>query len=98
MKNEENSCERLDGGGNVHGVVCNDEISDMKNELKQTANRHAIKLVRKLREVMTLPEIAEDSIRKELEYATLDGYRETMKYINRNGDKHGTTDGRFTSH
>jgi len=52
----------------------------MKNELKQSANRHARKLIQKLEEVVDLPKLAHDSIRQELEYGTMDGYRITMKH------------------
>jgi len=51
----------------------------MKNELKQSANRHARKLIKKLA-VLGLPDLAHDSIRQELEYATMDGYRITMRH------------------
>ncbi len=52
----------------------------MKEELKQSANRHARKLTDKLMQVVDLPDVAKDSIRQEMEYATMDGYRITMKY------------------
>jgi len=52
----------------------------MKDELKYSANRHARKLIKKLSAVLDLPDLAHDSIRQELEYATLDGYRITMKH------------------
>lgn len=57
----------------------------MKTELKQSANRHARKLIQKLSQVLDLPDMAQDSIRQECEYATMDGYRITMKH-NRKGD------------
>lgn len=63
------------------------ELSEtpMKIELKQSGNRHSRKLIQKLLEIVDLPAVAQDSIRQELEYATMDGYRITMKY-NRNGE------------
>jgi hypothetical protein len=59
------------------------ELSEMpmKDELKHSANRHARRLIKKLSSVMDLPEIALDSIYKELEYSTMDGYRITMRNI-----------------
>lgn len=58
------------------------ELSEtpMKAELKQSGNRHARKLIKKLSEIIDLPAVAQDSIRQELEYATMDGYRITMKH------------------
>ena len=56
----------------------------MKDELKQSANRHSNRLLAKIKDVMTVPDIVEDSIRREIEYATMDGYRITAK--NRNGE------------
>jgi hypothetical protein len=53
----------------------------MKDKLKYSANRHARSLIKKLSSVMDLPEIAFDSIHKELEYGTMDGYRITMRHI-----------------
>jgi hypothetical protein len=52
----------------------------LKEELKQSANRHARKLTDKLLQVVALPDVAKDSIRQEMEYATMDGYRITMKH------------------
>ena len=52
-----------------------------KEELKQSGNRHARKLIAKLSEVIELPAMAQDSIRQECEYATMDGYRITMKSL-----------------
>ena len=54
----------------------------MKDELKYSANRHARRLIKKLSSVMDLPELAVDSIHKELEYGTMDGYRITMRNLN----------------
>jgi hypothetical protein len=56
----------------------------MKVELKQSSNRHSERLLADLREIMDIPKIAVDRIRREVEYATMDGYRITMK--SRNGD------------
>ena len=56
----------------------------MKDELKQSANRHANRLIAKLKDVISVPEIVEDSIRREIEYATMDGYRITAAH--RNGE------------
>ena len=60
----------------------NNELSEMpmKNELKNSAKRHARTLIRKLEGVVDLPEVAYDSIRQELEYGTLDGMRITLKH------------------
>jgi len=53
----------------------------MKAELKQSGNRHARRLIKKLSEGgYNLPELVHDSIRQEFEYATLDGFRITMKH------------------
>lgn len=56
----------------------------LKQELKSIAYRHSKKLLDKINPVIRLPDIVCESIQREIEYATLDGYRETMKYI-RNG-------------
>jgi len=58
------------------------ELSEMpmKDELKISGNRHARRLIAKLDEILDLPQVAYDSIRKELEYATMDGYRITMRH------------------
>ena len=66
-----------DDSGMVSG-----ELSEtpMKTELKLSGNRHARKLIKKLSEIIDLPFVAQDSIRQECEYATMDGYRLTMKY------------------
>lgn len=61
----------------------------MKDELKQSGHRHATKLIAKISEVITVPELVQDAIRKEMEYATLDGYRITMRH-NRNGGRNDT--------
>jgi hypothetical protein len=58
----------------------------MKQELKQSAVRHSERLLGKLGEVMDVPLIAQDAIRREIEYATMDGYRITARNQNRNGD------------
>jgi len=63
--------------------INSDDMSEtpLKIELKQSGNRHARKLIKKLLTVIDLPELAHDSIRQEFEYATLDGYRLTMKHL-----------------
>jgi len=38
--------------------------------------------MKKLEQIMDLPDPAKDSIYKELEYASLDGYRITMRILN----------------
>jgi len=63
----------------------------MKDELKQSASRHALRLIDKIAAVIDVPEIVADSIKREMEYATMDGYRITMRNSNRNGDSNGTT-------
>lgn len=57
----------------------------MKDQLKQSAIRHAERLIGKMSEVIQVPEVIQDAIRKEVEYATMDGYRITMRHTNRNG-------------
>ena len=59
----------------------------MKDELKQSALRHSDRVISKITEVMQIPEIVSDSIRREMEYATMDGYRITMRNLNRNGEQ-----------
>ncbi len=58
----------------------------MESELKNSAKRHAHRLITKIKEVIDVPGVVQDSIRREMEYATKDGYRITMQNINRNGD------------
>ena len=58
----------------------------MKHELKQSAIRHSERLLAKLGDVMVVPMIAQDAIRREIEYATMDGYRITARIQNRNGE------------
>jgi hypothetical protein len=55
----------------------------LKEQLKSEANRHSKKLISKLSQIVELPDCAKDSIRQEVLYSTMDGYRVTMK--NRNG-------------
>jgi|TARA_R100000049_G_C1899885_1_gene50269 hypothetical protein len=62
----------------------NNTECDMKTELKHSSNRHSERLLADLGEIMDIPKIAVDRIRREVEYATMDGYRITMK--SRNGD------------
>ena len=52
----------------------------MKDELEKSANRHAERLLSDLREVIEIPKLAEDAIRREMGYATKDGYRITMRH------------------
>ncbi len=61
------------------------EMDELKEQLKRDARRHANKLIKKLSQVLDLPDLATDSIHQEFLYATMDGYRTTMK-ITRNGD------------
>lgn len=68
-------------------VRMNKAKGQMKEELKQSANRHARKLIDKLSQIIELPDVAKDSIRQEFDYATMDGYRITMKH-NRNGENY----------
>lgn len=71
--------------GKARCEIMKDELESetpMKDELKHSANRHARRLIKKLSSVMDLPEIAVDSIHKELEYGTMDGYRITMRNLN----------------
>ena len=61
----------------------------MKDQLKQKAAIHATKLIDKITEVVELPELVKDAIKREMEYATMDGYRITARWLdnnNRNGD------------
>jgi len=61
-------------------------MDELKQELKSSARRHSNKLIKKIIQVYPeLPEMAIDSIHQETLYATMDGYRETMKSV-RNGD------------
>ena len=57
----------------------------MKDELKQSAVRHSHRLIDRISQVIDVPEIVADSIRREIEYATMDGYRITMRNATRNG-------------
>jgi hypothetical protein len=59
----------------------------MKNELKKNATRHAERLLSAMREVITVPQVVEERIRREMEYAVLDGHRITMQNTTRNGDQ-----------
>lgn len=58
----------------------------MKDELKKSGYRHATRLIEKISEVVDLPSVVKDAIRQEMDYATMDGYRVTMKHI-RNGEE-----------
>ena len=78
-------------GGTVERGIT--EMDDLKSTLKQEARRHSKKLVKKICQVIDLPEIAIDGIHQEVLFATMDGYRATMKH-NRNGDQHDTNETR----
>lgn len=62
---------------------------DLKEQLKIEARRHSTKLFKKIEELpeVSFPSIVMDAIRQEILYATMDGYRATMKH-NRNGEHH----------
>ena len=62
------------------------EMDELKENLKREARRHSNKLVKKISQVIDVPELIADSIHQEVLYATMDGYRATVKTI-RNGDK-----------
>ncbi len=63
-------------------VQFSSELSDdIKSAVRKNAVRHAGKLVDKLEEILTLPKVAVDAIRKEIEYAALDGYRVTKRIL-----------------
>lgn len=68
------------------------ETPTMKLELKKNANRHAERLLSSMREVITVPKVVEDCIRREIEYATMDGYRITMRNEPRNGENNAQQD------
>lgn len=56
-------------------------MDELKRNLKQDARRHSNKLVGKILGILPdFPEIAADAIHQEVLYATLDGYRTTMKH------------------
>jgi len=61
------------------------EMVELKKQLNRDARRHSNKLIDKLSQVIDMPDMAIDSIHQELLYATMDGYRTTMKQT-RNGD------------
>ena len=61
------------------------EMDELKLELKREARRHSSKLIKKMKQVITVPSLVEDSIHQEVLYATMDGYRATMK-TTRNGE------------
>lgn len=60
-------------------------MDELKRQLKSDARRHSSKLINKLAAVVELPELAIDAIHTEILYATMDGYRATMK-LTRNGE------------
>jgi len=57
-------------------------MEEIKKEVRASSKNHARKLMKKLEQIMDLPDPAKDSIYKELEYASLDGYRITMRILN----------------
>ena len=59
----------------------------MKDELKQSANRHTERLLGRISDVLEIPPIIAEAIRREIEYATMDGYRITARHLIRNGEK-----------
>jgi len=62
------------------------EMVELKSQLKREARRHSNKMIKKLTASgIPLNPLAIDSIHQEFLYATMDGYRTTMKQ-NRNGD------------
>ena len=63
------------------------EMDELKRQLKLEARRHSNKLVKKLKQVVELPDFVIDGVHQEVLFATMDGYRATMKH-NRNGDTH----------
>ncbi len=60
-------------------------MDELKQELKREARRHSNKLISKMEQVIDVPLMVQDSIHQEVLYATMDGYRTTMK-ITRNGE------------
>ena len=68
-------------------------MDELKEELKREARRHSTKLIKKIGQVLDLPVLIKDSIHQEILYATMDGYRTTMR-LTRNGeiedDRHDT--------
>ena len=57
----------------------------LKEELKRDARRHSNKLIAKMEQIIDVPVMVQDSIHQEILYATMDGYRTTMK-LTRNGE------------
>ena len=60
-------------------------MDELKLELKRESRRHSNKLLKKMSDVIDVPELVQDRIHQEMLYAVLDGYRMTMKH-NRNGE------------
>jgi len=60
-------------------------MDELKQELKREARRHSNKLIKKIGQVLDLPDLVQDSIHQEVVFATMDGMRMTLK-INRKGD------------
>lgn len=68
----------------------------LKKTLKQDARRHSSKLVGKILGILPdLPELAEDAIHQEILYATMDGYRKTMKYQSEKENQNGQDETKF---
>ena len=61
--------------------------TQMKEELKVSARRHAKRLIDKMNQLAEVPAVVQDSIRTEMEYATLDGYRITRRNGEQNNDQ-----------
>jgi len=58
-------------------------IDELKKELRIDARRHSTKLVGKI--IKTIPddfrELVEEAVHQEVLYATMDGYRTTMRHL-----------------
>ena len=83
-----------DRANDTHGE---NPMQELKEQLKSDARRHSNKLVKKISQVVKLPDIAADSIDQEVLYATLDGYRTTMK-LTRNGEMQNDTEENSGNH
>lgn len=58
-----------------------------KEELKQSAKSHSRKLISNLSEVIEFPRALHAAVEREVEYATMDGYRITMKHKGENHEQ-----------
>lgn len=67
----------------------------MKEDLKRSAVRHSERLLSDLSEIMDIPNIAADRIRREIEYATMDGHRITMKSVKEGSENDSANDSKF---